>query len=99
MLNLKRQKVNKAKDFIARKRIPKNTCYCYIPKKALKPCKKYPDGGYDVKLCPYWKKLKEKDKYGNAIYYCKYLKQKSEEYDPINLIWDMVKECGVNDYE
>lgn len=88
--------MSKIKDAIAKIRIPKDTCYCYTPKKYVP---RHNPEYYLIKLCPYWKRLKKKDKYGNAICYCKYLKQKSEEYDPSNLIWDMVKECGVNEYD
>lgn len=86
-------------DIIAKIRIPKDTCYCYKYLRYIEASEKIPYGGMNIKVCPYWKILKEKDKYGNNICYCKYLKLKSEEYDPLNLIWDMVKECGVNDYE
>lgn len=67
-------------------RIPKKTIYCYI----------LSEGG-KMDVCPYWKQLNKKDKYGNNVCYCSYLKQESYEYDPFNLIWDMCKECGVND--
>ena len=88
--------MNKIRDIIAKIRIPKDTCYCYKPKRFVPS--HHPEY-YLIKPCPYWKKLKGKDSYGNAICYCKYLKQKSEQYDPCNLIWDMLKECGVNDYD
>ena len=43
-----------------------------------------------IGLCPYFKPKK----YGA---YCAYLKKRSYEYDPFNLIWDQCKECGVKD--
>ncbi len=39
--------------------------------------------------CPYWHKKE------NGAY-CEFLNSYSEEYDSSNLIWDQVKECGVN---
>ena len=90
--------MNKLKKIINKILIPKNTPYCYKLRKGKRNKGSWLDG-YKVKPCPYWKQLKEKDEYGNNICYCKLLKQKSEYQDPFNLIWDMVKECGVNDYE
>lgn len=75
---------------IAKLLIPKKTPYCYTPTKRL-------ENGYKIRKCPYWKQLKEKDEYGEPICYCRYLKSRSEYEDPGNLIWDMVKECGIND--
>lgn len=76
----------KLKNIIAKIIIPKNTCYCYTPKKPLK------NGmGYRVKNCPYfkWKYNKE---WGYKAEYCKYLKD-------FLSIQDSVKDCGINDYE
>ena len=84
------------KDKIAKLIIPKHTCYCYTLRKGKNNTKSWLNG-YKVKSCPYWKQLNKKDEYGNKICYCKYLKQESEYQDPFNLIWDMVKECGLND--
>ena len=76
----------KIKEIIAKTRIPKNTSYCYTPKGPLK------NGmGYRVKSCPYfkWKHCKE---YGDKMEYCTYLKDWL-------FVQDMVKDCGINDYE
>lgn len=89
--------MNKIKRLIAKFRIPKDTCYCYSLKKGKKNRKSWLVG-YKVKVCPYWKALKEKDEYGNNKYYCKYLKLK-DTYQGDTLLWDMCKECGVNDYD
>ncbi|MEI3530101.1 MAG: hypothetical protein V8Q75_03375 [Bacilli bacterium] len=77
------------KQLIAKLLIPKNTPYCYIPKKPIKPSKKYPYGGYKVKRCPFWcwKFDKETD---CKQQYCKYIKD-------FLSIQDAVKDCGVND--
>ena len=76
--------------------IPKHTIYCYTLKKGKRNKKSWING-YKIKPCPYFKVLKEKDKYGNAVSYCKLLKMRSEYQDCNNLLWDMVKECGIND--
>jgi hypothetical protein len=68
---------------IDKKSIPKGA-YCYDH---LEPTKK---GSLKViGLCPHFKSTK----YGA---YCRYLKERSYEYDITSLIWDQVKECGVN---
>ncbi len=77
------------KDKIAKLLIPKNTSYCYTPKKPIKPSKKYPYGGYKVKTCPFFKLKYNKD-YGYYEQYCTYL------HDFLS-IQDQVKDCGVND--
>lgn len=41
-------------------------------------------------LCPHWKKTE-------AGATCQLLQLNSVEYEPHNLIWDQVKECGIND--
>ena len=67
---------------LSSKVIPKNEFYCY---EYLKPIE---NGGFEcVGLCPYW----ISKKYGA---YCMYLKNRSEDGDPFNLIWDQCKECG-----
>lgn len=45
----------------------------------------------EIAPCPFW----EGRDNGNA--YCAYLKESSEYGDFGNLLWDQVKECGVND--
>lgn len=77
------------KNLIAKLVIPKNTPYCYTPKKLIKPSKKYSYGGYKVKRCPFhcYKFNKE---YNCRMEYCKYLKD-------FLLIQDDVKDCCIND--
>ncbi len=70
----------------AAKVIPKETCYCYTINTAGK-----------MEVCPYWEMLNEVDENNEYICYCKYLKSKSYVQDPSNLVWDMCKECGIND--
>ena len=58
-----------------------NDCYCYY-------------GDY---LCPFWE-LKH-DKYLGKNGYCHYLKHDDAYYvdrDYLSLLFDMVKECGIN---
>lgn len=81
--------MNRLKDFVARKRIPKDTPYCYTPKKAIKPCKKYPYGGFKTKVCPYFK-MKYCKEYHCLLEYCTYIKS-------FLSVQDQVKDCGVND--
>lgn len=87
--------MSKLKDIIAKLRIPKHTCYCYSLKKGKRNRQSWMDG-YKIKKCPYWKALKYKDCHDNPIYYCKYLKM-ADTYQRESLLWDMCKECGVND--
>lgn len=72
------------RDKIAKLKIPKNTPYCYTPKKPLKG-----NIGYKVKPCPYIK-YKYNVEYGEKMEYCTYLKE-------FLSIQDMVKDCGIND--
>lgn len=87
--------LDKLKLFVAQKRIPKNTVYCYDVIKCREKYRKL-FWEYSIKPCPYWKKLREKDEQDNPKYYCKFLKLKGE-YQGDNLLWDMCKECGIND--
>lgn len=68
------------------KKIPKDTIYCYTLNEKGR-----------MNVCPYWEMLNEVDENGEYICYCKYLKSKSYVQDSGNLIWDMCKECGIND--
>lgn len=77
------------KQFIAKLLIPKNTPYCYISKKTIKPSKKYPYGGYKIKHCPFLC-MKYDEEMGYKQEYCEYLKE-------FLSIQDEVKDCGVND--
>ena len=59
----------KCKEKVASLFIPKNTPYCYTPKRPLK------NGmGYKVKKCPFWK-WKYCEEYGDFMEYCTFLKQ------------------------
>ncbi len=77
------------KDLIAKLVIPKNTPYCYTPKKQIKPSKKYPYGGYKVKHCPFHCYRFNKE-YNCRVEYCNYLK------DFLSM-QDDVKDCCIND--
>lgn len=77
------------KNLIAKFVIPKNTPYCYIPKKPIKPSKKYPNGGYKVKHCPFHCYRFNKE-YNCRMEYCNYLKD-------FLSIQDDVKDCCIND--
>lgn len=46
-----------------------------------------------TKLCPYWSLNKEKPEQMNG--YCSYL-EKGDWEDGVDLLWDQVKNCGVN---
>ena len=59
-----------------------------------------PKGGYcydENGLCPYWDMLKSQPKQMNG--YCHFLKCGDWEIDGLHLLWDQVKECGINDNE
>lgn len=68
--------------------------YCYRPDEF--------DGHIDIfngtaYLCPFWDADYNKDTMECG--YCHYLKWGDWEADRLSLLWDMCKECGVNDYE
>ena len=63
-----------------------NGHYCYI----IEEDTKFDDQDrIPIRLCPYWKSIK-----GGAR--CEYLGVDSKREDLYSLIWDQVKECGVN---
>jgi hypothetical protein len=49
---------------------------------------------YQIKLCPYWScdPTKPEQECG----YCSFLKRGDWEADHWSLLWDQVKECGIN---
>ena len=67
-----------------------NGPYC----STIDPNSKPNDKGFPKFIrCPYWRINKEK---GNGAY-CAYLEQGDYEDNGTLLLWDQVKECGVND--
>jgi hypothetical protein len=46
-------------------------------------------------VCPFWSIRKDQDKQNNG--YCSYLKCGDWENRLTSLLWDQVKECGIND--
>lgn len=48
-----------------------------------------------IKICPYWDKVKNAPEQENG--YCHYLDEGDFDDGPCFLLWDQVKECGVND--
>ena len=48
-----------------------------------------------AKPCPYWSIDESKPAQNNG--YCKYLKLGDWELNGFPLLWDQVKECGIND--
>lgn len=65
----------------------------YIPKGLY--CYTRRDG--KVHLCPFWDKDYSKPEQESG--YCHYLKRGDWEEEGFSLLWDQVKECGVNDEE
>ena len=61
--------------------------YCYSIKKIK---------GDKIKICacPYWELRKDKPTQDNG--YCHYLERGDWEDAGTSLLWDMVKECGIN---
>ena len=51
--------------------------------------------GFKVKLCPYWEKKAHLPE--QSCGYCNYLELGDADENGTFLLWDMVKECGVND--
>ena len=50
-----------------------------------------------VKRCPYW--CWDKRYPGEDVGYCKYLGIGDKDENGSGLLWDQIKECGVNDHE
>lgn len=49
------------------------------------------------KYCPYFEIVEDKPAQMNG--YCHYLEQGDWEFEHFGLLWDAVKECGINDEE
>lgn len=57
-----------------------------------------PKGPYcydDRGLCPFWEKREGKPSQEDG--YCHYLNFGDWESETLSLLWDQVKECGIND--
>ena len=66
--------------------IPKGLyCWSYIKDKS---------GKDKIYLCPFWSIKKSKPYQENG--YCKYLKMGDWNSNYLSLLWDQVKECGIN---
>ena len=50
---------------------------------------------YKFKVCPYWELRADKPVQENG--YCHYLQTGDWEYKDSSMLWDQVKECGIND--
>ncbi len=85
--------------------IPKG-CYCYTPVQA--PCEEN-NWVYKIKCCPFWEHY-DAEKHGplpedwivqgdseSPGAYCRYLKLGDWMEEGTFLLWDQVKECGIND--
>jgi hypothetical protein len=48
-----------------------------------------------VKVCPYWDKIKDQPEQMNG--YCHYMESGDFESEGLSLLFDMCKECGIND--
>jgi len=57
-------------------------------------CYTYDQDGHS-KLCPYWGIRDDKPEQENG--YCAFLGKGDWDFDQLSLIWDQVKECGIND--
>lgn len=70
-----------------------------IDEKYFKNPKKYiPKGFYcydNNGNCPFWSLDEDKPYMSNG--YCSYLKQGDWDFNHIGLLWDMCKECDVNE--
>ena len=54
----------------------------------------YGEGRTLVDMCPYWCRRWSDDEQESA--YCQYL-GRGDDVEGVSLLWDCVKECGVND--
>jgi len=46
-------------------------------------------------VCPYWSSREDKPEQENG--YCSFLEMGDWNDEPLTLLWDQVKECGIND--
>ena len=88
--------------------IPKGP-YCYTPIRTPEVQEDWEKRGiFRICACPYWEHYDQKihgplpaeyaefqSTYRGA--YCKFLKTGDWEHDGTMLLWDQVKECGIND--
>lgn len=51
-------------------------------------------GRIQRKICPFWSMRKDKPEQVNG--YCSYLEEGDWEFPGGGLLWDQVKECGIN---
>ena len=86
-----------------------NGMYCYTPIQTPEAKEAWEKHGiYRVSPCPYWEHYdvnihgplpaglaEYQNSYNGA--YCKFLKAGDWEPDGTMLLWDQVKECGIND--
>lgn len=81
-------------EWLKKIRIPKGE-YCYSINTIVKDnCKNVPS--IKINICPFWNIDKEQPYQMNG--YCNFLKQGDWEEDGTLLLWDQVKECGINHY-
>lgn len=90
--------------------IPKGP-YCYTPDTSKEAEEAAKFGVFKIHPCPYWERYNQKthgelpeelkQHLKNALFYegayCKFLKTGDWEPDGTMLLWDQVKECGIND--
>lgn len=50
-----------------------------------------------IQRCPYWSLREDKPRQENG--YCAFLERGDWEDGPLSLLWDQVKECGINSEE
>lgn len=69
--------------------------YCYTPLEAPSPANDY---RYRVQPCPYWSvDAKAELEHGVQLAgYCGYLQRGDWMAGHLSLLWDQVKECGIN---
>ena len=65
--------------------IPKGY-YCY----SIDTSREIIDNTFPIKLCPYWTRTKNGAK-------CLFIKCESSKDEGISLLWDQIKECGINE--
>ena len=68
--------------------IPKGS-YCYTPLTGLV------DGRMKIKLCPFWKLIKDRRYQENG--YCLFMQKGDWGDNGTFILWDQCKECNIND--
>lgn len=76
-------------------RIPKGD-YCYKMLEVIYPEQTNLPPRIRVKRCPYWESKENQPHQDNG--YCHWIGEGDHDHEGLGLLWDQIKECGLNEY-